>query len=139
MDSDYRQICIRVISNHLGWKAAAIRERHFNFGGVMHNVAIRKNVTIPCENEARAVALYLRSEALIIPPATCYLPLDIDIYNRWADFIYHTDDSLRIGIEKLLVRSRGARLRRAVPSAELAWSLLGLRGRTLSHQVRSPR
>ena len=83
-----RQICVRVISDNVRIRMAAIGQNNFDSVCAVDDVAIGQDEPIRCENEPRAAAL---------PPAI--VPTHFDVHDRRADFLGGVHHCVGIGIQ----------------------------------------
>src|ERR671937_2494744 len=111
MDSDNGEVRVGVISHQIGPEAAAIRQRHLDRTSLMHDVTVRQNEAIRCENKPRAAAAHLLRTPWIGGLRPPQLVANIDIDHRWADLLGRTDDGTRIGVKELVIIRRTSRLR----------------------------
>src|ERR1043165_1628261 len=114
VDANDRQVRVGIIADQLRLTTLPVRETHIESRCAVYDVAVRQDETVGREDEPRPVAVRL---ALAPPPA--HLMRNLNVYDRRADALGHTDDRTRISIEQLVVRCVGRKLRlRAVPFVE---------------------
>src|SRR5216683_1956159 len=106
IDSDYRQVSVRIVSDQIRLVLAPIRYGYFDSLSAVHHVAICQNEAVGSEDETRSGApSFLRHSRSVSSPAPDRL-LDLYIDNRRADLFCCGNNRSRISVHNVFVRTR---------------------------------
>src|ERR1043166_2983611 len=98
VDADDREVRFRVLANQSGAKCAAVSSGNFQSACAVNNVAVRENVAVGRDYEARPRAAGFRSALL---PALSMM--HANVYHGWANLLDDATNSPRVAVEQFAI------------------------------------
>jgi hypothetical protein len=84
VNAHHRDIGIRVVTDQISRLTAAIRQRHDELGGAMHDMAVGQNKAVGCKEKSRAIPTHVWCQAWIRARCAATLVLYLNIHHGRA-------------------------------------------------------